>query len=126
MFYSNCINTILIKILLFTYSILFILSKLLCFYLKFIHELFLAFKMKNNSPKFRLFIINFYRILGITFGGLSFDKNGNIIKSKFWYRFSWFGFVIYTIVILFFMISSFSYKLISKMGLIMYLLVNVM
>ena len=70
-----------------------------------------------------MFAIKFYRILGITFDGLSLDKNGNIIKSKFWYYFSWLGFVIYTIPILFF-ILSFGYNLFIKMGLTMYLLVN--
>ena len=81
--------------------------------------------MKTNSQlKFLRFAVNFYRFFGITFGEIALDKNGNIIKSKFWYHFGWLGFVIYTSPLLFFAISSFGYKVISKMGLKMYLLVN--
>ena len=50
--------------------------------------------MSNNiisRQKFLTFVIYYYRILGITFGGVSLDKNGNIIKSEFWYYFGWFG-----------------------------------
>ena len=82
-------------------------------------------KMENNSQlKFLSFVINFYRFLGITFGGVTLDKNGNIIKLKFWYHFGWLGFVIYTISLLYFAISSFDHDVISKIGLTMYLLFN--
>ena len=80
--------------------------------------------MKTHLPKFLKFAINFYRILGVTFGGISWDKNGNLIKSTFWYQFGWLGFVIYTISILYFILSSF--KAFTERGLTIYLLVNVM
>ena len=62
----------------------------------------------NQRSKFLTFIIFFYRFLGITFGGVSIDENGKIIKSKFWYHFGWFGFVLFSIPIMFFIISSVS------------------
>ena len=43
-----------------------------------------------KSKSFKL-IIWFYRLTGITFGGISFGKNGTLIKSKFWYHFGTFG-----------------------------------
>ena len=68
--------------------------------------------MKPNETiqrsKFLVFVIFFYRFLGITFGGVSIDKNGKIIKSKFWYYFGWFGFVLFSIPIIFFIIASVS------------------
>ena len=60
--------------------------------------------MSNNiisRQKFLTFVIYYFRILGITFGGVSLDKNGNIIKSEFWYYFGWFGFginIIFSII----------------------------
>ena len=33
----------------------------------------------NQRSKFLMFIIFFYRFFGITFGGVSMDKNGKII-----------------------------------------------
>ena len=54
---------------------------------------------KNNSKsKLITFVIYFYRILGTTFGGVSMDANGNIIKSKFWYYYGWFGCGFYIII----------------------------
>lgn len=57
-------------------------------------------KIKNlNFSKFLLtFIIWFYRIIGISFGGINFDKNGIIIKSKFWNYFGYFGCIFHCLV----------------------------
>ena len=60
----------------------------------------------NQRSKFLVFIIFFYRFLGITFGGVSIDKNGKIIKSNFWYHFGWFGFVLFSILTMLFIIVS--------------------
>ena len=68
-------------------------------------------KMKNliiSRSKLLLLVIYFYRISGITFGGLSLGKNWNIIKSPFWYHFGWLGFVIYSIPIIYMIYDSFS------------------
>ena len=56
--------------------------------------------MKTNQTdcKFTTFLrllIYFYRILGTTFGGISLDKKGNLIKSSFWLYYGWFGCMIY-------------------------------
>ena len=40
--------------------------------------------MKNFGIKF---IIWYYRVIGVSFGGTSLDENGTIVKSKFWYYF---------------------------------------
>ena len=57
-------------------------------------------KIKNlNFSKFLLtFIIWFYRIIGIPFGGINFDKNGIIIKPKFWNYFGYFGCIFHCLV----------------------------
>ena len=60
-----------------------------------------------SRPKFLWFVINFYRILGITFGGISLDKNGNLIKSTFWYHFGWLSFIFYASTIIFFITELF-------------------
>ena len=62
----------------------------------------------NQRSKFLVFIIFFYRFLGITFGGVSIDKNGKIIKSNFWYHFGWFGFVLFSIPVIYSIILTFS------------------
>ena len=46
---------------------------------------------ENHKPKFLIFVIIYYRVLLVSFGGISWDQNGNIIKSKFWNIFGWFG-----------------------------------
>lgn len=53
----------------------------------------------KSKSKFLNFVICFYRVSGITFGGISLDKNGNIIKSKFLNYFGWIGFCFYVIMI---------------------------
>ena len=86
-----------------------------------------SFKMETNSQlKFVRFVINFYRILGITFGGIALDKNGNIIKSKFWFHFGWFGFTIYSIPIIFFIIVSLSFLLFKIINSTLYTIIGVM
>lgn len=49
------------------------------------------YKNLNVNSFILNFIISFYRFIGITFGGISFNENGDLIKSKFWYYFSNFG-----------------------------------
>ena len=61
-------------------------------------------KIKQQS-QFLSLVINFYRILGITFSGISLDKNGNIFKSKFWHHFGWLSFVIYLIPLMLLIIA---------------------
>lgn len=62
----------------------------------------------NSRSKFLSFVICFYRFIGISFGGIALDQNGDIIKSQFWYYFGWFGCCMYTVLLLFFIISSFT------------------
>ena len=83
--------------------------------------------MKTNSQlKFVLFVINFYRILGITFGGISLDKNGNVIKSKFWFFFGWLGFVLFSIPIAYFMIVSLSIDVFKTINLTLFTMIYMM
>ena len=59
-----------------------------------IHFLFsskLKMKVENFDSKFLYFVIWFYRIIGVSFGGISLDERGTMIKSKFWYYYGWFG-----------------------------------
>ena len=86
-----------------------------------------SFKMKTNSQlKFVRFVINFYRIFGITFGGIALDKNGNVIKSKFWFDFSWFGFGIALISMIIITIISLSFDLIKRVNLTLFTMINMM
>ena len=73
----------------------------------------------NSKSKFLSFVICFYRLIGISFGGIALDRNGDIIKSQFWYYFGWFGCCMYTVLLLFFIISSFTYNdyIINKINL---------
>ena len=67
--------------------------------------------MKTNqtnckSTTFLRFLIYSYRILGTTFGGISFDGEGNLIKSPFWLYYGWFGCIIYFFSMMFFVLDS--------------------
>ena len=84
--------------------------------------------MKNliiSRSKLLLLVIYFYRISGITFGGLSLSKNWNIIKSPFWYRFGWLGFVIYSIPVIYMIYDSLSDTTFSSVNSIIYWVINV-
>lgn len=52
----------------------------------------------NKTQKFLYFVICFYRIIGVSFGGISLNQKGLLIKSKFWYYFGWFGCVFHIIL----------------------------
>lgn len=47
--------------------------------------------MKIYTSKLISFVIWFHRINGVTFGGVSFNEKGTLIKSKFWSKFGYFG-----------------------------------
>ena len=80
----------------------------------------------NSQSQFLIYAIYFYRLLGISFGGLSIDKNGNIIKSPFWYNFGWLGFTIYSVIILFFLIHALSDTIYKSIGLTIYWITIIM
>ena len=80
----------------------------------------------HSQSRFLIYAIYFYRFLGISFGGISIDKNGNIIKSSFWYHFGWLGFVIYSILITFFIIYAINDSSYQSIGLTIYLITNIM
>lgn len=63
----------------------------------------------NSKSKFLSFVICFYRFIGISFGGIALDQNGDIVKSQFWYYFGWFGCCMYIVLLFFFIISSFTH-----------------
>lgn len=46
---------------------------------------------ENFDSKFLNFVLWFYRIIGVSFGGISLDERGTMIKSKFWCYYGWFG-----------------------------------
>ena len=46
---------------------------------------------ENFDSKFLNFVLWFYRFIGVSFGGISLDKRGTMIKSRFWYYYGWFG-----------------------------------
>ena len=52
-------------------------------------------KQTNCRLTFLRVLIYFCRISGITFGGISLDDKGNLIKSPFWLYYGWFGCIIY-------------------------------
>ena len=79
----------------------------------------------NSQPKFLRFVINFYRIFGITFGGIALDKNGNIIKSKFWHNFGWLGFGLYSIPMAYFIIASLSFKNLKAIDSSLFMIINI-
>ena len=79
----------------------------------------------NSQSRFLIYAIYFYRFLGISFGGISIDKNGNIIKSSLWYHFGWLGFVIYSILIIFYIIYASTDTLYQPIGLTIYLITNI-
>ena len=80
--------------------------------------------LKSQSQFFK-FVIYFYRILGVTFSGISWDTNGNVIQSTFWYHFGWLGFVIYTIPITLFIIASTRKEKFQSMDLTVFWAINV-
>ena len=80
----------------------------------------------NSQSRFLIYAIYFYRLLGISFGGITIDKNGNIIKSPFWYHYGWLGFVIYFILIIFFIIYAVNDTQYQSIGLTIYLFTNIM
>ena len=105
------------------------------YYLKLsIHFNYIKLKMKpnknNSKSKLITFVIYYYRIIGTTFGGVSLDKNGDIIKSKFWYYFGWFGCGFYIILssILLIMVFSFIDQLlkVSKLYMILGVFGNIL
>ena len=71
---------------------------------------------KNRSTKFLFVFICFYRFLFITFGGISLDQNGNIIKSKFWNIYGWIGCCFYSLSILHFIYTLFTYDPLKQMN----------
>ena len=80
----------------------------------------------NSQSRFLIYAIYFYRFLGISFGGISINEDGNIIKSSFWYHFRWLGFVVYSILITFFLIYASNNILYQSIGLTIYWLTNIM
>lgn len=68
----------------------------------------------NSNRRLESFVIWFYRILGITFGVVSFDQNDDIIKSKFWYCYGCFGYFFYVVFVILFMIKMFDYEAIKQ------------
>ena len=80
----------------------------------------------NSQSKFLVYPIYFYRFLGISFGGISIDKNGNIIKSRLWYHFGWLGFTIYSVIILYFLIQAIFDTIYKSVGLTIYWLTTIM
>ena len=79
----------------------------------------------NSQHKFMRFVINYYRFSEITFGGVTLDKNGNIIKSKFWYHFGWFGFCFYSFPIAFFITASLSFEQFKRINSPLFLIFNI-
>ena len=79
----------------------------------------------NSRSKLLFLIIYFYRISGVTFGGLSLGKNWNIIKSPFWYHFGWLGFVIYSIPVIYMIYDSLSDTSYSSVNSTVYWVINV-
>ena len=75
----------------------------------------------NSQSRFLIYAIYFYRLFGISFGGISVDENGNIIKSPFWYHFGWLGFLIYSVIILYFLIYGIFDTLYRSIGSIFWL-----
>ena len=73
-------------------------------------------EIKNfNFKKFLLtFVIWFYRIIGISFGGINFDKNGTIIKSRFWNYFGYFGCIFHCLVTGIFLADTFINQLFKQ------------
>ena len=83
----------------FSINIFILFHHLILFILFF--EIFLLrmknLKMSVFKSNFLNFVIWFYRINGITFGGICLDDQ-RIIKSKFWYYFGYFGFCFHIIL----------------------------
>lgn len=52
----------------------------------------------SKTQKFLYFVICFYRMIGVSFGGISLNQRGLLIKSKFWYYFGWFGCMFHVIL----------------------------
>lgn len=52
--------------------------------------------MKNFGIKF---IIWYYRMIGVSFGGISLDEKGIIVKSKFWNYFGYFGCLFHFVIV---------------------------
>lgn len=53
--------------------------------------------MKNFGIKFMIW---YYRIIGISFGGISLDEKGTIVKSKFWCYFGFCGCLFHIVIAL--------------------------
>ena len=80
----------------------------------------------NSQSRFLIYAIYFYRLLGISFGGITINKNGSIIKSPFWYHFGWLGFVIYSVNILYFLICIIFNTMYQSIGLTIYWFTSIM
>ena len=72
-------------------------------------------QINHKSTTFLRILIYFYRILGITFGGTSFDKNGYLINSPFWLYYGWFGCFVYFCLMVFFVISSMNQQTVEQL-----------
>ena len=60
-----------------------------------------SIQVNSNFQIFNI-VLYFYRIVGVSFGGVSIDnKKGLLIKSKFWHYFGWFGSFVHLIMALF-------------------------
>ena len=57
--------------------------------------------------KFLRFVIWFYRTIGVSFGGISLDRNGLINKTKFWMYFGYFGIGFYIATVLMYAVYRF-------------------
>ena len=75
--------------------------------------------MKNQtnykSTTFLRVLIYFYRIFGITFGGVSLDEKDNLTKSRFWFYYGWFGCLIYFISIMLLIFISLSQQTFAQL-----------
>ena len=75
--------------------------------------------MKTNETDCRLtflrVLIYFYRILGITFGGISLDEKGNLVKSPFWLYYGWFGCITY-ISLTAFIVASMHHQIFEQLN----------
>ena len=70
----------------------------------------------NRKLTFLRVLIYFYRILGITFGGISLDEKGNLIKSQFWLYYGWFGCIIYFSFMAFMVVASMQQQIAEELN----------
>ena len=77
----------------------------------------------NKRQEFLYFVICFYRMIGVSFGGISLNQRGLLMKSKFWHYFGWFGCVFHIIFTIInfgisYQVGIFKHQLDSKLTII--------